>query len=29
VTTALNVIAIAAAVLGALALLGFFIGPRE
>jgi hypothetical protein len=29
VTTALNVIAIAAAVLGALALVAFFVGPRE
>jgi hypothetical protein len=29
VTTALNVIAIAAAVLGALAVIGFFVGPRE
>jgi hypothetical protein len=29
VTTALNVIAIASAVLGALALLAFFVGPRE
>jgi hypothetical protein len=29
VTTTLNVIAIAAAVLGALALIAFFIGPRE
>jgi hypothetical protein len=29
VTTTLNVIAIAAAVLGALALVAFFIGPRE
>jgi hypothetical protein len=29
VTTALNVIAIAAALLGALALVAFFIGPRE
>jgi hypothetical protein len=29
VTTALNVIAIAAAVLGVLALVAFFVGPRE
>jgi hypothetical protein len=29
VTTTLNVIAIAAAVLGTLALIAFFIGPRE
>jgi hypothetical protein len=29
VTTVLNVIAIAAAVLGGLALVAFFIGPRE
>jgi hypothetical protein len=29
VTTALNLIAVAAAVVGALVLLAFFIGPRE
>jgi hypothetical protein len=29
VTSALNVIAIVAAVLGALALVAFFVGPRE
>jgi hypothetical protein len=29
VTTALNVIAVAAAVVGALVLIGFFVGPRE
>jgi hypothetical protein len=29
VTTALNLIAVAAAVVGALVLLVFFIGPRE
>jgi len=29
VTTALNVIAVAAAVAGALVLIGFFVGPRE
>ena len=28
-TTALNVVAVAAAVVGALVLLAFFLGPRE